>query len=231
MADEELELREHAVGAAHGRPPDDRRRRGGFRAECDGATTLLLSKDRGATFAPITNGGKVFSGNGRTTLAVGAPGDNVVYAYSSDVGDLQMKDVYGAGPLTISFRHRFSFENGGWDGGVVESSKDGGATWVDVGTAAYNGSINPVTTSPSGINRRAFVNRSAGWPNFGNVALNLGTAFANQDIKVRFRIGADESTGAPGWDIDDISFGGITDAPFSALVENARVCSAVQASR
>ncbi|MFL5401167.1 MAG: hypothetical protein ACJ79P_24960 [Myxococcales bacterium] len=137
----------------------------------------------------------------------------------------------GAGPLTISFRHRFSFENGGWDGGVVELSKDGGATWTDVGTAAYNGSTNGVTTAPIGINRRAFVNRGAGWPNFGSVTLNLGAAFANQDIRVRFRIGADESTGAPGWDIDDISFGGITDAPFSALVANARVCSAPQASR
>jgi hypothetical protein len=137
----------------------------------------------------------------------------------------------GTGPLTISFRHRFSFENGGWDGGVVELSKDGGATWTDVGTTAYNGSTNGVTTAPIGINRRAFVNRIVGWPNFAPVALNLGAAFANQDIKVRFRIGADESTGAPGWDIDDIAFNGITDTPFSAPVENARTCSAAQASR
>jgi hypothetical protein len=137
----------------------------------------------------------------------------------------------GAGPLSISFRHRFSFESGGWDGGVVELSKDGGASWIDVGTTAYNGSTNPVTSTPIGASRRAFVNRIVGWPNFANVTLNLGTAFANQDVNVRFRIGADESTGAPGWDIDDISFSGITDTPFSALVENARVCSAKTASR
>jgi hypothetical protein len=137
----------------------------------------------------------------------------------------------GTGPLAISFRHRFSFEAGGWDGGVIELSKDGGATWTDIGTAAYNGSTNAFTSSPIGFNRKAFVNRSAGWPNFGNVTLSLGAAFANQDVKVRFRIGADESTGAPGWDIDDIAFSGITDAPFSALVENARVCSAAQARR
>ncbi|HVI23574.1 MAG TPA: hypothetical protein VM691_08830, partial [Myxococcales bacterium] len=137
----------------------------------------------------------------------------------------------GSGSLSISFRHRFSFENGGWDGGVIELSKDGGTSWTDIGTTAYNGSTNTVTTSPIGINRRAFVNRSAGWPNFGSVTLNLGTAFANQDVMVRFRIGADESTGAPGWEIDDIAFSGITDAPFSALVENARTCSSRTASR
>ena len=39
----------------------------------------------------------------------------------------------GAGPLTIAFRHRFAFEIGGWDGGVIELSTDGGTTWTDVG--------------------------------------------------------------------------------------------------
>ncbi len=61
--------------------------------QCGQATTLYLSKDRGATWAPITNAGDVFR-NGRTTLGVGVPGDNVVYAYSSDVADTAMQDVY-----------------------------------------------------------------------------------------------------------------------------------------
>jgi len=39
----------------------------------------------------------------------------------------------GAGPVTIAFRHRFAFEIGGWDGGVIELSTDGGTTWTDVG--------------------------------------------------------------------------------------------------
>ncbi len=127
----------------------------------------------------------------------------------------------GTDPLTISFRHRFSFEATGWDGGVVELSTDNGASWTDIGTSAYNGSTNSVTASPLGTNHKAFVNRMVGWPAFANVSLNLGTAFAGQDIKIRFRIGADESTGAPGWDVDDISVGGITNKPFSALVPNA----------
>ncbi|MBZ5525774.1 MAG: hypothetical protein LAP21_26430 [Acidobacteriia bacterium] len=127
----------------------------------------------------------------------------------------------GTDPFTLSFRHRFSFENGGWDGGAIEISTDDGASWADIGTAAYNGSTNGSTSSPLGTNRRAFVNRMVGWPDFANVSLNLGTAFAGQDVRIRFRIGADDSTGAPGWDVDDIAVGGITNKPFSALVPNA----------
>src|SRR3954466_14345014 len=92
--------------------------------QCDGATTLFLSKDRGATFAPISNGGNVFSGNGRTTLAVAVPGENVVYAYSATaqtptaIGDAQMKDVY--------------------------RSSDGGQTWVANGVNSTKIPTNPV---------------------------------------------------------------------------------------
>ena len=131
----------------------------------------------------------------------------------------------GTGPLLITFRHRFSFENGRWDGGVVEISTNGGASWSDIGTGAYNGTTNAFTTSPLGINHPAFVNRMVGWPSFANVTLNLGTAYANQNIKIRFRIGADEGVGAPGWDIDDIAVTGITNTPFAALVPNAGVCN------
>ena len=130
----------------------------------------------------------------------------------------------GAGPLVVSFRHRFSFENGGWDGGVVELSANGGASWTDIGVGAYNGSTNANTSSPLGKSHPAFVNRMTGWPNFANVTLSVGTAYANQDVRIRFRIGADETTGAPGWDIDDVTVSAITNTPFAALVANAATC-------
>jgi len=132
----------------------------------------------------------------------------------------------GGGPLTVSFQHRFSFENGGWDGGLVELSADGGATWTDIGTAAYNGATNGFTSAPIGTNRRAFVNRMIGWPGFSPVSLNLGSAFAGQDVMLRLRIGADESTGAPGWEVTDISVGGLAQTPFAALVPHAGICLA-----
>jgi hypothetical protein len=131
----------------------------------------------------------------------------------------------GADPLVVSFRHRFAFEAGNWDGGVVEISTDGGSTWTDIGVGFYNGSTNSVTTAPIGINRPAFVGRNAGWPAFVTTTLSLGTTYANQDARIRFRIGADESTGAPGWDIDDVSIGGTTGTPFAALVANAVTCA------
>lgn len=135
----------------------------------------------------------------------------------------------GSGPLTISFSHRFSFENGavtgcttcGWDGGVIEISANGGASWTDIGTTAYNGKTRPETLAPIGANRPAFVNRMTGWPNFATVNLNLGTTYSNQDVQIRFRIGADDTTGAPGWDIDNVAVNGITTTPFTALVANA----------
>jgi hypothetical protein len=131
----------------------------------------------------------------------------------------------GSGPLTISWQHRFAFENGGWDGGVVELSNDGGATWANiVPNATYNGLTNVATNAPIGPNRRAFVNRMTGWPSFATVNLNLGTAFANQTVMIRFRIGADDSTGSPGWEIDNIVVGGLTNTPFTALVPETGSC-------
>jgi hypothetical protein len=132
----------------------------------------------------------------------------------------------GAGSLGISFRHRFNFENGGWDGGVVELSNDGGSTWVDIGTGKYNG-VTAGTNAPIGAGRPAFVNRMSTpvlWPDFTTVTLNPVAGYSNQDVLVRFRVGADDSTGAPGWDVDDIAVTGITNTPFTALVPNAGVC-------
>src|SRR6185369_3250247 len=77
---------------------------------CGTNLTLYLSTDKGATWAPISNAGNVFANKGRTTLAVAKPGEPVVYAYSSNVGETALKDVY--------------------------RSADGGQTWVanSVGT-------------------------------------------------------------------------------------------------
>jgi hypothetical protein len=131
----------------------------------------------------------------------------------------------GAGPLVLSFQHRFAFETGNWDGGVIEISTDGGTSWTDVGGSLYNGAISAASDAPLGPARPAFVNRMTGWPNFSNVSLDLGTAYANQDVKLRFRIGADSSTGAPGWEIDNINVSGVTGTPFAALVPETGVCN------
>ncbi|HEX7283217.1 MAG TPA: hypothetical protein VF239_14260 [Vicinamibacterales bacterium] len=135
----------------------------------------------------------------------------------------------GAAPLTIAFQHRFAFEGGNWDGGVVEISNNGGASWNAVnGAGFYNGATNAVTSAPIGANRPAFVVRNAGWPSFIMSSVDLGTTYANQQVLVRFRVGADESTGAPGWDIDNIAFGGLSNTPFASLIGQTTICTTEQ---
>jgi hypothetical protein len=132
----------------------------------------------------------------------------------------------GTGTFTIGFRHRFSFEAGNWDGGIVEISTNNGATWTKIGTAGspYNGSTNAGTSAPIGAGTPAFVSRSATWPLFIPASINLGTTYANQNVQIRFRTGSDDSTGAPGWDIDDVALTGVTTMPFTALVPETGTC-------
>ncbi len=135
-------------------------------------------------------------------------------------------NVDPSNPLVIGFSHRFAFEFnslGAWDGGVLEISSDGGATWTKVGTnpSFYNGTTNALTNASIGTSSAAFINRSSGWPNFIAASINLGTTYAGLNVQIRFHSSADDSTGAPGWDVDNVAISGITNTPFSGLVPNA----------
>jgi hypothetical protein len=155
--------------------------------------------------------------------------------------------VRGDVPLIINFSQRYSFEEGpspagtgsvAYDGAVLEVSEDGGSTWRDISSyvnPGYTGTIfaygDEEEPEPNVLaKRKAWTGKSAGYPAFTRVSLDLGTKLAGQDIKLRFRIGTDGGAGAPGWDIDDISFGtsavtSLTNTPFSALTSNAKPCA------
>lgn len=77
-----------------------------------GTGSLLLSTNNGATWSAITNAGTVYTGAGRTTLAVAAPGDSVVYAFAATKGTAP----YGERSQQDLYR-----------------SSDGGQTWVALG--------------------------------------------------------------------------------------------------
>jgi hypothetical protein len=143
----------------------------------------------------------------------------------------------GSEPFTISFRHRHSFElaplipglpgTQPLDGGVLEIAVDGG-DWQDITTYATYTYPSTISSSVLGqpnnnvlAGRRAWSGLSTGYAmnQLVNVNLDLGTKVAGKTVKVRFRLGTDDGTGAPGWDIDDIAFGGITNKPFGALAE------------
>ncbi|RYY49200.1 MAG: hypothetical protein EOO06_07930 [Chitinophagaceae bacterium] len=108
----------------------------------------------------------------------------------------------GAAPPTFSFWGNYNTEDG-WDGGVVEISTNGGATWSDLGALmtenGYNGSMGTGSNNPIG-GRAAFTGNSNGWK---KTTISL-LPFANQNALFRFRAASDDNTADVGWYIDDI---------------------------
>jgi MYXO-CTERM domain-containing protein len=140
----------------------------------------------------------------------------------------------GEEPLVVKFDHRHSFEffdlgDGTfdyYDGGVLEYSTDGGETWTDVaelGDPGYGGALVAKTGNPL-TGRQAFVGLSAGYPEMVKASVDLGTELAGKEVLVRFRLGSDDFVGDVGWDVDNIAFEGITNTPFTSLVDDATAC-------
>lgn len=102
----------------------------------------------------------------------------------------------------LHYEHAYAFEGGGWDGGVLEYSLNGGATWNDAGgLPAVNGYTGAIQAgfNPLG-GRQGFVNESNGYI---STRLTLST-LAGNNVRFRFRIGTDSSVDNFGWFIDDI---------------------------
>ena len=107
----------------------------------------------------------------------------------------------------MHFRHAYGFEDNSdgrrFDGGVVELSTDGGATWQDAGPLitdnGYNGTLSAGSQNPL-AGRDAFTAESNGY-----ISSRLDLAsLAGQSVRFRFRIGTDVNTGDVGWFIDDV---------------------------
>ena len=116
--------------------------------------SIMLSTDKGATWAPIPNTGGAYSGAGRTTLAVARPGDSVVYAFAANTGNAGQRDLF--------------------------RSTDGGLNWTAIGLGRYvttpgpNGPVtNWVGKVPTNPN-----------PDQPNMDIMLGQAFYNHMVLV-----------------------------------------------
>ena len=103
----------------------------------------------------------------------------------------------------LHFAHAFGFEAPDWDGGVVEYSTNGGATWIDAGSLfdanGYGGVLTTSSGNPLG-GRSAFVSDSHGYI---SSRLDL-SSLAGQTVRFRWRMGLDQSVFNWGWWLDDV---------------------------
>ena len=100
-----------------------------------------------------------------------------------------------AGGATLTFTTWYDVQTH-WDYGYVEISTDGGATWTTL-----EGNIT-TDDDPNGNNLEGngITGKSGGW-----IAATFDlSAFADQDVILRFRYETDGSTTYAGWAIDDI---------------------------
>lgn len=124
-------------------------------------------------------------------------------------------------PLSLSYWNYQNMEaNNGvnpdacWDGGLLEISTDGGATFNQISNTdmlgdQYNGSITVQGASPiSGLDAwcaTSAVPASGDQTDFTVVNLD---AYAGQTVQFRFRLGTDNAVGVEGWYLDNVTVQG-----------------------
>lgn len=138
----------------------------------------------------------------------------------------------------FTLKHRHSFEtdaSGNYDGAIIELSDDGGATWTDIGdkltAGGYNGSLDspashqPLLDAAHPATRPAFVKQSDGYPGTTTTTADLAMAYAGKTVRLRFRVGTDDATGAPGWELDELALSGAASTPFPQHAADAGGCN------
>lgn len=135
--------------------------------------------------------------------AEGFGNSNVSYLISPDF------TLTKSGVFSLSFAHRYSFEAGRYDGGVVEISINGGP-YLRVQASSfsqngYNGTVLADSAIPL-ANQQAFIEDSAGHPAFITSVCKAGVGKAGDVVKVRFMSASDNNTSGnltpQGWEID-----------------------------
>jgi Zn-dependent metalloprotease len=149
-------------------------------------------------------------------FAMNYAGSGLLHLWGDNLGELSDGSIEMSQPvglpntsqLYMRFRHSYDFEFSGssyYDGAVLEYSANGGG-WTDAAPLfthnGYDGLINSPETPYNPLRgRQGF--RGVSW-GYQSSRLNLAS-FAGQNIRFRFRVGADGSyTGWFGWVVDDV---------------------------
>lgn len=121
----------------------------------------------------------------------------------SDTHLLLRDEIYVDQPNSVLwFAHYFDTEHG-FDGGVVEVSRDNGNSWVDLGDKFYeNGYTNQIEVNPESpiSGRSAFTGNSV-----KSILSKIDLSdFLGDNIRLRFRMGSDAFVKNDGWYIHGI---------------------------
>jgi len=180
------------------------------------------------------------TGDGATALwgrATAANGNHSLFGKNAGLpSDTQLVSpalqVSTTEPFIFKMSHAYALEGTPgvlFDGGVIEVSTNGGATWADVTTFG----VNPGYTGPLALGgsnplegRQAFSGTSPGFPARRLLTLDFGMQLAGQSVLLRFRIGTDLNTILSGWDMDDIDVSGIINTPFPVVLAEPSTCTA-----
>jgi len=106
------------------------------------------------------------------------------------------------GNQELRFWHQYNME-GGYDGGALEISADGGSSWSDLGPHIVRGGYSGrIYSNVGGVlnDRPVFTGDSGGWM---ETQVDL-SRFAGRTIRLRFVQADDTSVSVTGWYVDDI---------------------------
>ena len=130
----------------------------------------------------------------------------------------------GQNPVTLKFWHVPNLEPSGstncYDGGILESSTDAGATWTQVPNAnLLVGPYRSGTVSGSFGNPLAGLNAWCGVSSYMNTIADV-SSLAGTTAQFRWRLGSDSSISNPGWDVDDVIVQSCMEQPTAVEVDN-----------
>jgi hypothetical protein len=134
------------------------------------------------------------------------PGDPALYSGAADEVDraiVRAVTVPSASP-TLSFETNYEIDEG-FDGGFVQISTDGGATYGSLSNEHTTDDF-PPGGSEAGRQAPGLTGSSDGWT---TMTFDLGQ-YAGQEVLLSFRYITDHAVTGDGWWVDDIAIGGET---------------------